>query len=798
MYQILIPKNRNLLIFQNERFKLWDYSKLESLMEPWPQFKDKKFAVEWVNYFLCKISLIFENEYDIEYANVFALKNLDTNEILLYWCKEVMFNSADKKNVTLTLVMDVFSKEILKNYKLTGTITQSTLPECRYYYKDNKLVFDNANLLYDEGFQFPKTGLIYENIYNVESGANGVGDNFYYLNQILYNPLHYIFYNTIDNIDYGKYQLLYIFQSKKLLVDVYDVADSNVLKIVSPVLYFSHYNIGNNVTNEQIPDFVGFPTYSNGVKSETGININGLVLSPSFGDTLNFYYGQNTYNNQNILIKFYDDFYESYGISSGVISLFRKDLITEIYELDNIDNINNYFVIENEITYLLIDKLVIENGTLLETINFKQLEDGIKLSDINWNDYYNIFLARFLFLPYFIKNFDALSYETETNSDDDDFNYENSDEYTKTTLYKEWENSGYKPIGYYIEDLESFGNNQNFYTYRFESQLYTDENYDIKLSLSSIHNKLFIIGSCFTYEITSYESFIYNETLIGYLQEFITINENNKLSITFKNRDNEKYINVVDCYDFYIKKSNEYVNYLLTNGSQYMTSKSYANTMVDLTNQMNSAKEGMSIFDSIMSIFGAVTSTGASVLSGASEFGVVGAGVMGANAGVRGIQNIGDSVGNIVTTQIQNQMNLATAQNAVNMLNSQAQDLKRNLSYSYSNKAFDYIATLNSYGGKFGDILLCKISYTDDVKDKINWFYKLYGWKNGNQYELTSDTKKSPKFDYIEMQNIFTTGLPAIWKDMVVNFLKAGIWLINDETIEDINAVEFKENILYE
>lgn len=812
MYQILIPKNRNLVIFQNERFKLWDYSKLESLMEPWPQFADKKFAVEWVNYFLCKISLIFENEYDIEYANVFALKNLDTNEILLYWCKEVMFNSADKKNVTLTLVMDVFSKEILKNYKLTGTITQSTLPECRYYYKDNKLVFDNANMVYNEGFQFPKTSSSFQVVYSAKEVVNSIQHLFYINQQVIFNPLHCLLdpnYLNDDSLvpnekDYGVGGIVYIWESDDFLTYALDCADENVLKVVSPCLYFSFINLGTILGKkiDDTNDIKNLPSFNQEFNNPSqGINSNGLILSVRYATIFELSLPENisTYNNNNINIKSKDDFYNAYGIANGLITLFKRDLSGDTYEIVDFSNIENYM--DGNDFYL--DDFVINEGTFLQSnsivvyfYNEDEEEKQILIGEINYENN----LAGDFWNYYRYQYYNILKCEENDINEQADWSnsYNRTDEsYKESNLYKTYQNENVKLIGSVITDLNDYSSN-NFYMYKFNTKLYNNENYDIKLFLSSIHNGLYLISGSFTYEITSYESFIYSDSLIGYLQEFLLIGENNKIAITFKNRDGKKYINLSDCYDYYLKKSDSYTDYILTNGSQYMTSKSYADTMVDLTTQMNSAKEGIAIFDSIMSIFSAATSTGASILSGASEFGVVGAGVMGANAGVRGIQNIGNSVGNVVTTQIQNQMNLASAQNAVNMLNAQANDLKRNLDVSFSNKGFDYLSIVKSYGGSVGDILLYSVSYSSDVMDKINWFYKLYGWKNGNQYELTSDVKKSPKFDYVEMQNIFTTGLPAIWKDMVVNFFKAGVWLINDETIEDINAVEFKDNILYE
>lgn len=810
MYQILIPKNRNLVIFQNERFKLWDYSKLESLMEPWPQFADKKFAVEWVNYFLCKISLIFENEYDIEYANVFALKNLDTNEVLLYWCKEVMFNSADKKNVTLTLVMDVFSKEILKNYKLTGTITQSTLPECRYYYKDNKLVFDNANMVYNEGFQFPKTSSTFQVVYSTKEVVNNTQHLFYINQQVVFNPLHcildpnYLNDNSKTEKDYGQGGIVYIWESDEFLTYALDCADANVLKVVSPCLYFSFINLGTILGHhsDDLNDSSNLPSFNTEFDNPSeGIDNNGLVLSARYARFFTSVYSDDisTYNNNFIEINAKDDFYNAYGIANGLITLFKRDLTADTYQVTDFSNVTNYLD-END---FYIDEFVINEGKLLETgsivVNYYDEELQEYQILIGYNNYENE-LAGFIWEPYRYQYYNILKCEQYEINDQQDSTgiYNREDETYKTSnVYKTYVDSNIKWIGSVITDLNNYSAN-NDYMYRFNTKLYNDENYDIKLFLSSIHNGLYLISGSFTYEITSYESFIYSDTLIGYLQEFLLVGENNKIAITFKNRDGNKYINLVDCYDYYLKKSDSYTDYMLTNGSQYMTAKSYASTMVDLTQQMNSAKEGIAIFDSIMSIFSAVTSTGASILSGASEFGVMGAGVMGANSGVRGVQNIGDSVGNIVTTQIQNQMNLATAQNAVNMLNAQANDLKRNLDVSFSNKGFDYLSIVKSYGGNVGDILLYSVSYSSDVMDKINWFYKIYGWKNGNQFELTNNVKKSPKFDYVEMQNIFTTGLPAIWKDMVVNFFKAGIWLINDETIEDINAVEFKDNILYE
>lgn len=804
MYQIWIPKNRNLVIFQNEKFKLWDYSKLENLMQPWPQFADKQYALEWVNYFLVKISLILENDYDIDYANAIGLKNLDTGEFLLFWCKELMFNSADKKNVTLTLMMDVFSKRFLDTYKVSGIVTQSTLPECRYYFKNNKLVFDNANIVYNEGFQFPKTSSSFEVIYDCKKVTNSTQHLFYINQQVIYNPLHSILDQNYPvsgglskkEVDKGQGGIVYIWESNDFLITPIDCASDNVLKVVFPCLYFNFINLGDELGINPYVQDSNLPDYGNGVNVNTGLNGNGLIINATFGQSFGFANNAHTYNGTNISLNAKDDFYNGFGVSNGLITLFKRDLSGDTYSVNSYDNVANY--IENNVFY--VDEFCLNECTYLSSggiiVSYYDDNSSGYVNAIGSYNYQNSLAGEF-WENYRYQYYNILSLVEDTQYENQG-SYNNSDtSYEFSNLYVRYKVMNSPLIGSYISNLNDYGIG-NEYAYQFKSQLYTDDNYDIKLSLCSFHNSLVIISGSFVYEITSYESFIYSDTLIGELKEFLLIGENNKISITFKNRDKEKYINMVDCYDYYLKKSDAYTDYMLTNGSQYMQSKSYAETMLELTKQMNDAQIGLATFNTVMSVFSGGANTFVAQMMGKKSFGEAGMYGMGASSAISGISNVGNNVGDLITTSIQNSMNLASAQNAVDMLNAQAKDLKRNLDVSYSNKGFDYLATLDSYGGNVGDILLYKISYSSDVKDKINWYYKIFGWKNGNQFELTSDTKKSPKFDYIEMKNIFTNGLPAIWMDMIVNFFKDGIWLINDETIEDINTIEFKDNILYE
>lgn len=820
MYQILIPKNKNLLIFQNQKFKLWDYSKLNNLMEIWDNYADQQFALEWINYFTCRLNLILKNESDLELINCFGLKDVDTSELLLFWTYSVEFNSADKLNVSLYLILDIFSKEFLTNYKVSGIITQSTLPECRYYYSDNKLVFNKSNILYNEGFKFPLSKLDSQQIWvqdqtkrntflvkspdvygdkNEDPNTNNSYERWVYVDADtewmqgfgVSFALAYIYYNDTETNNYNDVNL----------------ASDNIIKPFTPFfnipyfLYLYEKMEDVDIDGEGSNDWKDTisTTYHGSITLDDGTNkiflqetYHAFIMNcEKIGFNPARYSLVNNYTmcmlNDNISLNFQarDDYYFAFAwkgktdTTAQAFNVYTKDKkLFQIMWSDDKECLNWLMNnMENNIIY--IDDLIreiIDNNRNTEFINnytwgtftlyiSQIITDGVQsIFDGQSSDYSDEMLIWEIWYPYF----KGTSYNT-------------------------------KAI-FAMEDLLWMFDYQVCTTYKFD----ISDDYDIKLTMSSLYNQLIVYSSYFKCELSNYDCVNSSEYMNIYFSEMLTFDFTNKMVITLKDEDDEfkNYNFFTDIYSYSMTKSSDYTNFLLTNSSQYMLSSVYAYNMKQQTEDLSGIMNDQAIYNIVMNSIGALANTGLSTVIGTAKFGKVGGAVSGGSSAISGIASIGNSVFQQGETQIQQQMNVLSAEYACDKLNAQRQDLQSNYTLQGNNSTLQYIqfAVANNLSLKefSSNIYVLSLTLTDSIRDKVNWFFKLYGWKNGNQYEFDASVRKSPKFDYIQMDNIFISGCPKIWIDMICTIFKEGLWLINDETLEDINNLDFKENILYE
>lgn len=824
----MIPKNNNLLIFQNQKFKLWDYKKLPDLLKVWEPYKNEKFLIEWFNYYSGRINLKLTEENQLDELNVFGLKNLENNKIDLFWVYAVEFNSADKTNVSLHLLLDIFSKNFLQDYNISGIVKQSTLPELRYYYKKGKLVFDKSNILYNEGFRFPKTNW---NVVEVLDYSNVVN----YLDARLSNDFSVFLVKSRDPLGevgnqntmfnywvrdltkltweqiagYGKnFALSYIYtqntEGNNYKSQI--VASDNVIKPFRWFLRQSYacfknwyvgdfnnggpsywtltqnitldYNIDNyNISADTTDSAYGLNTQSRGFRWQDNpiLRVNGVEYKIS---TKNNFFELFSWYAPNGNTFWYDE-NGRYTNDIPCFLLYTRDRVA--YRIENV----KAFIIwmqgtcdENKVCYIddLWDRY---SDEIEDDLNLKEI--GLKIFKIgNVKGNYSL-----------------------TNKDDV---RDVRQDYCLSRVAKIWTPYIFETNGF--NELAIFSSKQlgwmNDYEVKVDYDFNLEDEYDIKLKMSYFNNELTFFGLFFSQELINYDAYNSSSKLTFYISEILSFDYSNKLSITFRERSNKfkEYVMYCDIYSYTMTKSDNFTNYMLNNGSQYMVSQVYAMNNLELNKQMQENMNSQAAFNVVWSIFQGMSNTGLSTLMGGEKFGTGGAIASGVSSGLSAVGNTINSVYSQESTRIQGEMSVLSAKNAINQLNAQRSDLSKSSVLNYTNSTTQYYQNYSALTSKINlwedKAFILSKTYSNEVKEKINWFYKLYGWKNGNQFLLKSNVKKSPKFDYIEMDNIFITGIPKIWMDMIVNVFREGVWLINDENLENLNYVNFKENILYE
>lgn len=124
MYNLMIPKNPNSIIFQDYKFRFF-YNE-EFINNHFKKLDDNQYALEWVDYINATINLNNVENFD-DFSKI-IVKGFD--KTYLFTVMSIQFNSADKRNVTLRLELDmIFELSKIDNWAINGTVKYSTFKE---------------------------------------------------------------------------------------------------------------------------------------------------------------------------------------------------------------------------------------------------------------------------------------------------------------------------------------------------------------------------------------------------------------------------------------------------------------------------------------------------------------------------------------------------------------------------------------------------------------------------------------------------------------------------------------------
>lgn len=760
MYKLLVPKNKSLIFFQNPQFKLWDVDKVGELLELWGPFENKVYALEWVNLHNAKVSLILPNENTFNDISFLAFKNVETNKIYCFWVDRIEFNSADKKNISLYLTWDIFFDEVFKNSKVMGYLEQSTLPEYTYYYKNDAVVYDKEALSIKEGFTIPKTDITYigklsffypyGNIYHfIKKATNGEvalplktndNTNFYLENgstrDLKESNTFYFLPNKTKN--YGA-----LIASDNLIKTFNSILPKTALFITTTNSVWDEVRDYIRIKGSSLSESEFYNQYTQSVNFN-GYTLEGLNLLKTYFFDDSFYLR----NGKNIkVIKHRDNFLKAAFFNNDEIWLFYKNLTAKKIRTDAL--------------------ILSDNHDAVYLDDYTDLAVNLSLNGLSRAVWYTVFG------------------NIRPNIEISNFDY------------------GWIPENALSEI-------PLFYEEEFKFDLNWKKEYNLKLECSAEHNDIILHSFYGMSKINNFTYFLNKTSFNIFIGETFTLGPSGVLTARLFGDNN--IINLDPATSAFYK-TDKFLDYLFTNGSAFMTSKNYADLNYSFTEQSNKLSKDMAITSLVKSIFGGLTGIGNGVISSASQgfltggpVGAIAGGISGGiSSGVGAAFGIAGSALSFQQTELNNKIALSNAQQNIDMINAKQEDLSRQSNAVFSNDRaknsiqFGYNldgCKINSVDN--GDIVFYKWGYSKAMKETINNHYKMYGWKNNKLIEFNNTIKKSPKFDYVKINNCVVKNTPKIYHDTIINVLNAGVWFCSDLTLEDIYNIDFKENILNE
>lgn len=352
-----------------------------------------------------------------------------------------------------------------------------------------------------------------------------------------------------------------------------------------------------------------------------------------------------------------------------------------------------------------------------------------------------------------------------------------------------------------------------------------NDDYDIKLQLTTQHKELQYINPYGVIDLNGYEtSLSFDEKqklkqLIFTVREYITLSGNNYVVEMLSK--GSRVIRESKGSNYAYFKSNNYDNYIFSNSSSLAIAKSQL--------QFNKVMSGLL---GGLGIVGSIAKFPFTMLGSGLNFAMMGG--MLANAFKADAQEamskgftLGAKKGGILGTEsvassgLNTISNVMNADYAIQSLDAKLQDMKTLNTIDYSNDT--QIAMGNYF--KFGDnfnwttknykpwteessrtyiqelqnrpshFMIIK-AYTKEYMDLINTYYKVYGWRVNTIIDLDKEILKRPWYDYIQIDSIVNTNIPAVFREYIIKDLQDGIWLLNQANLKDINSIATKDNLL--
>lgn len=810
MYKIFIPKEPDLLIFTNKKCKLWNYDNYIDLFQEWKGYTDL-YALEWVNILNAKITLILKpNEF--EKINYIGFMNSETGHVYYFWVNGIEFNDTYKQNITLFLTWDIFANKILQNSSITCKLKYTTLPELTYYYKDAIPIYNKTNILLKEGFSdLPKTKQEIITLGKIEPWTVN------WLNSRKYS----------DDEDASKdvtYQSLY---------------QSDVVLGTSPNSYWiaPSYGFGNEWFKSIVTNANTITTTYSIYNSFLGLLVAWWLKNPTTGKNNKVFqlmYESNTSLQWYDQWKYADDSYNAMN---------TKNYVAPIVSSENILKYMNKTIKwydYRKLAGVWAGTNLVNNGTF--EIMFYFIDGSCWYHACNSHSE----LRRYL-----------TTTTSPTFQYDDIVRYFEIDKttYHRNNIRSNKNERYYAPILYqwlaYVNgdgdirsqaifatrmkkyDLENFNTTKkgnlclispiiNEYVMSNASRLWgkiyeykipLDIDNDIKLSYTSTHTHITFLNPYVSIELNGYELFLRDDLLSMLVREYLAISGTSYSLETY----NKEYYNIYEnkTSDYAFVRSSAYDSYMYSNSSQVNLAKNQAKfnlAMTAISGVVNTVSEVAKLPFAILGS-GMNFAMGAGVISNAlgghTQTAIENGMELGMKKGaLTGGQSIFNSLMNTVS-------GIVNADFALKQIDAQLNDMKNVYTSRYSNETQAAINNYRLYRNYYepywnqgttwsrfkynsiqNDILLIH-SYSNDIKNVLNTFYKLYGWKNNEIYTITDKAKKNPKYDYIQVENIISEDIPAVYKDYIIREINNGIWLLNDPNLKTLE-IPFKDNKIYE
>lgn len=736
MYNVYVPKNPNAIIFKNSKFR-FNYS-TDLIKNNFKLLNSNLYAVEWINYFAASFNM--DNIEDFKDYQKIILFDNDKQEYYCFNVDKVVFNSANRTNVTVYLELDVwFELSKINNWSVNCRVNFSNLEKHTITKEGvvNKTTFNTLEgidsfMVFKSIEKFTETG-------DIGLLCKDIVAKPYYDSDGDINP-----YFKIPIFDNGRMTSVTPGEGIWFVAsDFYDVNNSYYSTAGNIIKYTKLFFPNSNKFTDYSFRYENVPMYfSNNL---TGIMRLGLVKYKINKD---------------------DNIYR-YGLDYSIIC--------ERANVENLYYIEDKFLPGGD--YWENPQSDLNESNFLERWKRKipidrNSDDRWSNGDINAIKLFDRFLSKETGASGYVDWVFCYGWLT-------DYRTNNAIDGSKQDAFADC--NGFTPTFEKIKFKES----KNYWDY--------------KINCSTEFNKI-TIQSCFSsFDIDSWNYYINNNELGVFFYEYMCPTPNNYVKISFGSKiETGEWL---DTNNYYLKdvtatgmiKTNGWYDYLYSNASQYQVAASYASSMYDVTQQQNKLAKKQAIASAVINgLTGGIGGAVGGAITGGKTAGaggaVAGAVIGGATGLASGITN---GIFGVQATELNNKKNLLTAQNSIDSLNALQTDLSNQTNLTYSNVDYQNAMKLKGYSTSYNYIIRYQIS--DLVIDSLKLHFFMYGWSIKLNDTITS-VDLTREFNYFELSNCIYENVPLILQNALSELLENGVWVMtlndysNITNLKDMNG----------